>query len=111
MLQAEITKFTGLCPLLREGHSRQAAVEFAYLDFDEHSDGRCEEHNYETGIEESIDDNNVLWRGEVARDICPKARITHHLRLIDEDVLYGVHRIRFETIEEFDEESAQETGK
>jgi len=51
----------------------------------------------------------VVWRGEVGGDIWPKARITHHLRLINEDVLYDIHGVLFETTEEFDEESAQES--
>ena len=90
---------------------KEATVEFLDPTFGVHGDEHCEEHNTETSVEESIDDNNVLWRGEVGRDIWPKARITHHLRLIDQNVLYGVHRVRFETSEEFDEESAQETGE
>ena len=70
-----------------------------------------QDHHSETGIEESIDDNNVFWRGEVGRDIWPEARITHHLRLVNEDVLYDIHGVLFETTEEFDQESAQETCK
>ena len=47
-------------------------------------------NNSETGIEESIDDNNVSWRGEVGRDLWPKARIPHHLGLVGEDIQYDL---------------------
>ena len=75
--------------------------------FDEHCDGRYEEDNSETGIEESIDNNNKLWRGEHIPVICSKVRIAHHLGLMYQDV----HRVWFEATEEFDDERAQETGK
>ena len=60
---------------------------------------------------ESIDDNNVLWRGQLGRDIWSKAQIAHHLGLIDQDILYDIHMVRFEATKEFDEECAQETGE
>ena len=48
---------------------------------------------------------------QVRGDKWLQARITHHLRLVNQDVLYDIHGVRFETLEEFNEESAQETGK
>ena len=76
-----------------------------------YGDERSEKCEPETSVEKSIDDNNVLWRREVGRDIWSKARIAHHLGLINQDVLDGIQRIRFEATEEFDEECAQEPGK
>ena len=111
MLNAKIAEFTGLRSLLRDGYSLQAAVKFAHPTFDEHGDERSEEHDPETSVEKSIDDNNVLWRGEVGRDIWSKARIAHHLGLVDQYVLDGIQRVRFEATEEFDEERAQKTGE
>ena len=107
----EVTEFTGLRPLLWERHCPQATVEFAYPALDEHRNECCEYHKSETGVEESIDNNNVCWRGEVGRDIWRKARIPHHLRLVNQDILYDIHGVRFEATKEFDEESAQETGE
>jgi len=53
----------------------------------------------------------MFWRGEVGWDIWPEARITHHLRLVNEDVLYDIYGVRFETTKEFDQERADETCK
>ena len=111
MLHPEVAEFTRLCSLFRDGHPLQAAVEFAYPGFDEHGDERSKEHNSETSVEESIDDDNVLWRGEVGWDIWSKARIAHHLSLVNQDVLDGIQRVRFEAAEKFNEECAQETGE
>jgi len=52
-----------------------------------------------------------MCSGGERRDIWPKARITHHLRLVNENILYDVHRVRLETTEEFNQERAQETRK
>ena len=111
MLHAEVAVFTSLCSLLGDSHPLQAAVKFAYPGFNEHSDERSKEHDSETSVEESIDNNNVLWRGEVGQDIWSKARIAHHLGLVNQDVLDGIQRVRFEAAEEFNEERAQETGE
>ena len=111
VLHAEIAEFTSLCSLLRDSHCLQAAVKFADPAFDEHGDEGREEHDPETSIEKSIDDNNVLWRGEVGLDIWSKARIAHHLCLVDQYVLDGIQRVRFEAGEEFNEECAQETSE
>ena len=86
-------------------------VKFAYPAYDHHGDECHENYDPETGVEESIDDNNVLWRGEVSLDIWSKARIAHHLRLVDQDVLYSIHRVWFKATEEFDEERTQETSE
>ena len=53
----------------------------------------------------------MYWRGEVGRDIWSKARITHHLRLVDQNLLYDIQWVLFETMEKVDQESAQETCK
>ena len=111
MLHPEVTEFTGLCSLLWDSHPLQASVKFAHPTFDEHGDERSKEHDSETSVEKSIDDNNVLWRGEVGRDICSKARIAHHLGLVNQDVLDGIQRVRFEAAEQFNEERTQETGE
>ena len=111
VLHAEVAEFTGFCSLLRDSHPLQAAVKFTDPGFDEHGDERSKEHDSETSVEESIDDNNVLWRGEVGRDIWSKARIAHHLGLVNQDVLDGIQRVRLEAAEEFNEERAQETGE
>jgi len=52
-----------------------------------------------------------MWSGgeKSAGTLWPKARIAHHLGLINEDVLYDIHGVWLETTKEFDEESAQET--
>ena len=65
VLHAEVAEFTSLCSLLRDSHCLQAAVKFAYPAFDEHGNECSKEHDSETSIEKSIDNNNVLWRGEV----------------------------------------------
>ena len=101
----------GLCSLLWERYCLQAAVKFACPAFYQHGDECSEEHDPKTGIEESIDNNNVLWRGEVGRDIWSEARIAHHLGLVDQYILDGIQRVRFEAAEEFNEERAQETGE
>ena len=111
MLHTKIAEFTGLRSLLWDSDCLQPAVKFAYPAFDEHGDERSEEHDSETSVEKSIDDNNVLWRGEVRRDIWSKARIAHHLGLVYQYVLDGIQRVRFEAAEEFNEERAQETGE
>ena len=111
VLHAKVAEFTSLCSLLRDSHCLQAAVKFVYPGFDEHGDERSKEHGSETSVEKSIDDDNVLWRGEVGLDIWSKARIAHHLGLVNQDVLDGIQRVRFEAAEEFNEECAQETGE
>ena len=111
VLHTEVAEFTSLCSLLRDSHSQQAAVKFAHPAFDEHGDEGRKEHDPETSVEKSIDDNNVLWRGEFSLDIWSKARIAHHLGLVNQDVLDCIQRVRFEAAEEFNEERAQETGE
>ena len=111
VLHTEVAEFTSLCSLLRESDCLQAAIEFAHPALDEHGDERSEEHDPETSVEESIDDNNVLWRGEVGLDIRSKAGVAHHLGLVNQYVLDGIQRVRFEAAEEFNEECTQETGE
>ena len=111
VLHTEVAEFTSLCSLLRYSHCLQAAVKFAHPALDEHGDEGREEHDPETSIEKSIDDNNVLWRREVGRDIWSKARIAHHLGLVNQDVLNGIQRVRFKAAEKFNEERAQETSE
>ena len=111
ILHAEVAEFTSLCSLLRDSYCLQATVKFTHPTLDEHGDECSEEHDPETSIEKSIDDNNVLWRGEVGRDIWSKARIAHHLSLVNQDILDGIQRVRFEAGEEFNEERAQKTSE
>ena len=106
MLHTKVTDFTGLCSLLWDSHPVPAAVKFAYPGFGEHGDERSRERDHETSVEESIDDSNVPWRGEVM----VQGAISHHLRLVNQDVLDGIQRVRFEAAE-FDEERAQETSE
>lgn len=57
----------GLCVLLQD------PLVFVYPAFEEDSDEHSEKYDPEASIEESIDDNSIIWKGEVAWDIWSKA--------------------------------------
>ena len=72
-------------------------MKFAYPTFCENSDEYSEKRDPEASVEDSIDNDNVLWwEIEVDRDIWSKARIAHHLDFVNQHVLGGAHWVPFE---------------
>jgi len=57
----EVTEFTGF--------RSEPAVKFAHPATDDHGNECHQEDNRETGVEERIDDDNLLWMEEAGRDI------------------------------------------